>query len=307
MLKIALQVDHPASWNAAGDTTLMIALEAQKRGHALFFYMPEELTYSEGRVVAPLRAVRFHDDTNKWFEAEAATPTDLASMDVVLVRQDPPFDMGYITATYILERLPESVRVLNKPSALRDCPEKMWMLRFPEFVPPTLITRDLKAVQAFAEEHQEIILKPLHGYGGRSVFKAQAGDGNIASLVELWSEATREPFMVQRFLPEVKSEDKRVILINGKVIGATGRIPAQGEVRANFRVGGTAAAVELNAKQQGIMDAIGPALVEEGIHLAGVDLIGDWLTEVNVTSPTGFRPIKNLYGINPAEAFWDNL
>lgn len=307
MLKVALQVDDPAGWNAAGDTTLMIALEAQKRGHALFYYLAPELTYSDGVLVAPLRAVRFHDDVSHWFDAQAPTNADLSTMDVVLVRQDPPFDMGYITATYMLERLPDSVKVLNAPHALRDCPEKMWMLRYPEFLPPTMITRDLDAVQSFAQTHKDIILKPLHGYGGRSVFKCAAGDGNIAALVEQWNALAPEPFMVQQFLPEVASEDKRIILINGKVVGATGRIPAAGEIRANFRVGGTAAAVELNAKQQHICDTIGPALRDAGIHFAGVDLIGDYLTEVNVTSPTGFRAIKDLYGVNPAEAFWDSI
>ena len=307
MALIALQVDDPSGWNYKGDTTYMLALEAQKRGHSLFYYMPEELSWVDGRVLAPLRAVRFEESGEPRFTAEAPVLSDLATMDVVMLRQDPPYDMAYLSTTYLLERLPQSTLVLNDPKAVRDAPEKLWLMRYQEFMPPTLITRSLEQVQTFAEEHQSIILKPLYGYGGRSVFKAAAGDGNIAALVELWCEASRDPFMVQAFLPEVARQDMRVLLINGKVEGVTGRIPAAGEVRANFRVGGSAAAVELNAKQHAICDAIGPALAEAGIYFAGIDLIGDYLTEVNVTSPTGFRAVYDLYGINAAVAFWDGV
>jgi glutathione synthase len=234
-----------------------------------------------------------------------AKPTSLRSMDVVLMRQDPPFDMSYITATHLLETLKGKVAVWNDPAAVRNAPEKMSILGFHQYMPPTLISRDPATIAEFAAQHEAIVAKPLYGYGGRSVFKLSRGDSNLDTLLEHWSEANKEPLMWQQFRPEVTNQDKRVLFIDGKVEGVFGRAPAENSIRANMRVGGKPIAAELYKKQQEICDALSPFLKAQGLMLAGIDLIGDYLTEINVTSPTGFRAAERLYGINLAAKFWD--
>lgn len=306
-LSVAIQVDDPASWNPRTDSTLLLGLEAQARGHRLYYYTPQKLSFSEGALHAKGHAIRFFDDKKRWYEEEEETLLDLAGMDVVLVRQNPPFDMAYLTSLYLLESLGPDTRVCNAPAALRNRPEKWFAQSFADAVPPTLISRDADAIRAFHREQQEIVMKPLYGYGGRSVFHIARSGDNLEALLEHAFAASPEPWMFQRFLPEVAREDKRVILIDGKVEGVLGRIPAEGEVRANFRVGGTAAPATLNARQKEICERVGVVLKAEGVLFAGLDLIGDWLTEINITSPTGLRGLLDLYGQNAAVAFWDAL
>lgn len=307
-MRVALQLDHPSALNAAGDTSLAIAEEAQKRGYALYFYHPSCLALVNGLPVAtqayPLKLM--HGQTLH-FELGDMRVLPMHQLDVVLMRQDPPFDLAYITATYFLERLPASTRVLNNPKAVRDWPEKLSMFEFPDFIPPTLITRDAHAIREFLESQEHIVLKPLYGYGGHAVFKLHAGDVNLDAVLEYAFRSDPMPWIAQRFLPEVKDGDRRLIFIDGDLSGVLGRIPEEGQIRANLRVGGSGAAVKLSPKQELMVEHIGSWLREQNIYLAGVDFIGDYLTEINVTSPTGFRAIDAIYGTNLAAVFWDKL
>lgn len=306
MPTLALQIDHPSLWNPVGDSTLAIALEAQTRGMECVYYLPETLSYQDGRVVARGRPIRFFDNLERWYEEGEESLIHLDDMAAVLIRQDPPFDRAYITTTYYLEALPESVKVLNSPAAIRNLPEKWWSLRdFADYMPRTLVTRDAQLMRNFVTEEKNAVLKPFYGYGGKGVFLLKEGGENVESLIEHALLSSDEPWCVQQFLPEVATGDRRVIMINGKVSAVLGRIPAEGEIRANFRVGGTGAQVELTPKQQEICDNVGERLVREGILFAGLDLIGDYLTEINITSPTGIRIAQNLYSLNPAADFWD--
>lgn len=306
MTKIALQIDHPSLWNPIGDSTLALALEAQERGMECVYYLPETLSYSGGRVVARGRAVRFFDDLERWYEEGELELIHLDEMAAVLIRQDPPFDRAYITTTYYLEALPDTVKVLNSPAAVRNLPEKWWSLKdYAEHMPRTLVTRDAALMRDFVAEEKTAVLKPFYGYGGKGVFLLKEAGENIESLIEHALLSSDEPWCVQQFLPEVKTEDRRVIMINGTVSAVLGRIPAEGEIRANFRVGGTGEQVTLSAKQQEICDKVGLGLVREGVLFAGLDLIGEYLTEINITSPTGIRIAQNLYDVNPAADFWD--
>ena len=304
-MKIAVQLDHPSRLNAAGDTSFMLIEEAQKRGHSIAFYEAPQLSWHAGDVCAPLTPITIDMQASTVWKLGETKATSLRSMDVVLMRQDPPFDMAYITATHLLEQLAPDVAVWNNPASVRNCPEKLSILGFGQFMPPTLISRDPATIAAFAAEHEAIVAKPLYGYGGRSVFKLTRGDSNLETLIEHWMEASKEPLMWQQFRPEVSNADKRVIFIDGTLAAAFGRTPDAGSIRANMRVGGKAVASDLNDKQQAICAALSPFLKQHGLMLAGIDLIGDYLTEINVTSPTGLRAVERLYGINLATVFWD--
>lgn len=279
--------------------------EARKRGHALYFYEAPHLSWRNGEVIAPLTPIVVDFSQSPVWSTGAAKLTPLAEMDMVLMRQDPPFDMSYITATHLLERLPASTKVWNNPDSVRNAPEKLSILGFTEFMPPTLISRDPAAIGMFAAEHEAIVAKPLYGFGGHSVFKFARGDANLDTLLEHWCETSREPLMWQAFLPQVKEGDRRVLFIDGEVVSVFGRTPAEHSIRANMRAGGTPVAAILTAKQQTICDALSPFLRDQGLMLAGIDFIGDYLTEINVTSPTGLRAAERLYGINLATKFWE--
>lgn len=279
--------------------------EAQKRGHQVWFYEAPQLSWREGDVVAPLTSITMDMTAKPVFTLGEVKPQSLRGMDVVLMRQDPPFDMSYITATHLLEQLAGDVAVWNNPAAVRNAPEKLSVLGFAQFMPPTLISRDAAAIAEFAQAHEAIVAKPLYGYGGRSVFKLARGDSNLETLIEHWMEASKEPLMWQQFRPEVKHEDKRVLFIDGAVAAVFGREPAEQSIRANMRVGGKPVKAELNAHQQKICETLSPFLKSHGLMLAGIDLIGDYLTEINVTSPTGLRAAQGLYGVNLAATFWD--
>lgn len=306
-MKIAVQLDHPATLKAKTDTSFMLMEEATRRGHTVFYYEAPQLSWKAGAVSAPLTAITV-DMTKSpvWTTGETAH-TNLSEIDVVLMRQDPPFDMAYITATHLLEQLPNHVHVWNNPASVRNAPEKLSVMGFAQFMPPTLISRDPAAIMSFAAEHEAIVAKPLYGFGGRSVFKFARGDSNLETLLEQWSESSAEPLMWQQFRPEVKDSDRRVIFMDGKIAAVFGRAPAEHSIRANMRVGGTPVKAELTPKQLSICEALSPFLCTQGLMLAGIDLIGDYLTEINVTSPTGLRAVQWLYGINLAETFWDTV
>ena len=304
-MKIAIQLDHPSKLNPAGDTSFMILEEAQKRGHSVHFYEAPHLSWHKGDLVAPLTPLTIDISAKPAYTLGETKAASLRGMDVVLMRQDPPFDMSYITATHLLDQLAGDVAVWNNPTGVRNAPEKMSILGFHHYMPPTLISRDPAVIAQFASEHEAIVAKPLYGYGGRSVFKLTRGDSNLETLLEHWTEANKEPLMWQQFRPEVSKADKRVLFIDGKVEAAFGREPAENSIRANMRVGGKPVTAELNAKQQEICDALTPFLKSQGLMLAGIDLIGDYLTEINVTSPTGFRAAQKLYNVNLASVFWD--
>jgi glutathione synthase len=307
-LAVAIQMDPIDTINIDADSTFALALEAQARGHALYHYLPQALTLRNGRVYArgrPLEVFRRHGNHHRFGPFEEL---DLAGFDIVLMRQDPPFDMAYITATHLLELLPEEgPLVVNNPASVRNAPEKLFVLRFRDLMPPTLVTVDRDEIRAFWEEHGEIVLKPLFGMGGAGVFHLRRGDDNLNSLLEMYAAVHREPVMVQRYLPEIRQGDKRIILVEGEPKGAVLRVPPAGEARANLHVGGRAEKTELTAREREICAAIGPALREQGLVFAGIDVIGDWLTEINVTSPTGIQEIARLDGVEIAPLIWDAI
>ncbi|MCV2882674.1 glutathione synthase [Actibacterium sp. XHP0104] len=303
-LKVALQMDPIAPINIDADSTFRIAEEAQKRGHSLFYYTPDRLYWLDGKVMArgwPLEVRRVKGDH---FTLGDEIDVDLGEFDVVWLRQDPPFDMGYITTTHLLERVHPGTLVVNDPFWVRNFPEKLLVLQFPDLIPPTMIARDLGAIRAFKQEHGDVILKPLYGNGGAGVFRLDPNDRNLASLHELFTGISREPLIVQKFLPDVSNGDKRVILVNGEPVGAINRVPQPGETRSNMHVGGRAEKVELTARDREICEAIGPVLREHGQIFVGIDVIGDYLTEINVTSPTGIQELERFDGTNTAEKIW---
>ncbi len=308
-MKVAVQMDPLESINIAGDSTFALMLEGQRRGHSFFVYEPKDMSLQatiEGvRVFATGRCVLVRDVAGDHFTAKEPETHALSDFDVVWMRQDPPFDMAYITATHLLERLPASTLVVNDPAAVRNAPEKLFTLDFPDLMPPTLITRDIAAIEAFRAEHGDIILKPLYGNGGAGVFRLTANDANFAALYELFAETFREPFIVQQYLPQVREGDKRIILVDGAVAGVLNRVPKPGEVRSNMVVGGRAELAELTEREQEICARLGPVLRERGLLFVGIDVIGSWLTEINVTSPTGLRAIEALGGPNIAAMIWD--
>jgi glutathione synthase len=304
-LNVAIQMDHISTVNIAGDTTFALALEAQARGHRLNHYTPNRLSMRDGRVQAIAEALLVRDVRGDHFELGEGRRIDLGEMDVVLLRQDPPFDMSYITTTHLLERIHPGTLVVNDPAWVRNSPEKIFVTEFPDLMPETLITRDPDEIAAFRREFGDIIIKPLYGNGGAGVFHLQDGDRNLASLLEIFDRMFREPYIVQRYLKDVRAGDKRIILIEGEPVGAVNRVPSESDARSNMHVGGRAEKTELTDREREICARIGPALRERGFTLVGIDVIGGLLTEINVTSPTGIREVKRFGGADIAALFWD--
>jgi glutathione synthase len=304
-LKVALQMDPIGSVNIDADSTFRIALEAQERGHRLFYYTPDRLSFRTGRVMARGWPIEVRRERGNHVTYGEEVEVDLADWDVVWLRQDPPFDMGYITTTHILEMIHPQTLVVNDPFWVRNSPEKLLVLRFPSLTPPTLVARDLATIKAFRAVHGDVILKPLYGNGGAGVFRLDPQDRNLASLHELFMGINREPLIVQKYVPAVVQGDKRVILVDGEPVGAINRVPQPGETRSNMHVGGRAEAVGLTERDREICAAIGPTLREKGQVFVGIDVIGDWLTEINVTSPTGIQELERFDGINAAARMWE--
>jgi len=305
-LTVAVQMDPLESIAIAGDSTFALMLEAQARGHRLLHYRADQLSYEDGRVLALARPVALRASEGDHFDAGEAKRIDLGKdTDVVLMRQDPPFDIGYITATYLLERVARETLVVNDPRSVRDAPEKLFVLDFARFMPPTLISRDRDEIRAFQARHGDIVIKPLHGKAGEGVFKVGKDGSNLNALVELFAGLGREPFIAQAFLPAVSEGDKRIVLIDGEVAGAINRIPGKGEFRSNLAAGGSAAATELTPREREICDALGPELKARGLVFVGIDVIGGHLTEINVTSPTGIVAIDRFNGTDTPALFWD--
>ncbi|MBM3618189.1 MAG: glutathione synthase [Alphaproteobacteria bacterium] len=301
----AFQMDALDAINPKGDTTLTLMLEAQARGYRIFHYLPSTLAFENGKLTASGHFVQVHDDAAHHYDVLSAETLDLRQVKVVWLRQDPPFDMAYITSTYLLESLAPDVLVVNNPDAVRNCPEKWFVNDFPQYLPPTLVTTHLPAIEDFRKRHGDIIVKPLYGHGGNAVFRLKEDDGNFNALLEFMFKTSPEALVIQKFLPEVKDGDIRVVLVDGEVAGQIGRVPAHGEIRSNLRVGGTAAEISLTPRQWEICDALKQPLKDKGLLLVGIDLIGDYLTEVNVTSPTGIRSINALYGVKVEAQVWD--
>ncbi|AVF03625.1 MULTISPECIES: glutathione synthase [Devosia] len=307
-LKVAVQMDHIATINPTGDSTFAMMLEAQARGHELLHYTPDTLSLNGNVVSALCQKVTVSDaQKGEHFTLGEAARVDLSTQDVVLMRQDPPFDMNYITLTHLLERIHPNTLVVNPPAAVRNAPEKILVTEFPELMPPTLVTRDRAEIRAFRKEHGNIIVKPLYGNGGAGVFFIQEGDHNLASLLELFEANYREPFMVQRYLPDVRQGDKRIIIIDGEPVMGLNRIPADGEARSNMHVGGRPELSPLTEREKEICATIAPALKERDMIFVGIDVIGGYLTEINVTSPTGIREIKRFGGPDIAVLIWDAI
>jgi glutathione synthase len=308
-LRVAVQMDPLDGINIAGDSSFALMLKAQARGHRLWHYTAERLNYRDGRVWTLAHPVTVRPEPGNHFSFAAPEKIDLGrDIDVVLMRQDPPFDLGYITATHLLERITHETLVVNDPASVRNAPEKVWVLDFARFMPPTLVTRDLDEARAFLAEHGEIVVKPLHGNGGKAIFKVGRDGSNLSSLIEVFNTAYREPHMVQAFLPGVTNGDKRIVLVDGDVAGAVNRIPGEGEIRSNLAVGGTAAKTELTPREQEICAALAPELKRRGLLFVGIDVIGgEWLTEINVTSPTGIVAIDRFNGTDTAGLIWDAI
>ncbi|RLL71414.1 glutathione synthase [Paenirhodobacter hankyongi] len=303
-LKVAIQMDPIGAINIDADSTFRLAEEAQARGHELFYYTPDKLIYREGRVLARGWPLTVRREKGNHFTLGAEAEVDLSEFDVVWLRQDPPFDMGYITTTHILERIHPATLVVNDPFWVRNSPEKLLVLNFPDLTPPTLIARDLATIRDFKARHGDVILKPLYGNGGAGVFRLDPNDRNLASLHELFTGISREPLIVQKYVPAVVKGDKRIILVDGEPVGAINRVPAEGETRSNMHVGGRPERVGLTERDLEICARIGPVLREKGQVFVGIDVIGDWLTEINVTSPTGIQELERFEGTNIAEKIW---
>ncbi|MFN0043337.1 MAG: glutathione synthase [Alphaproteobacteria bacterium] len=307
-LSVAIQMDPIERINLDTDSTFMLALEAQRRGHAMFHYGPQDMSLRDGRVTARVRPILgLRREPGNHANMGVFQTLDLATADVVLMRQDPPFDMAYITATHMLEHIHPKTLVVNDPVHVRNAPEKLFVTHFPGLLPPTLITSDRNEVLTFRAEHKDIIVKPLFGNGGAGVFHIAPGDENLNALLELFTGLYREPIIVQRYLPEVRQGDKRIILVDGEPAGAVSRVPQAGEARANFHAGGAAQKSPLSARDREICAAIGPALREQGLVFVGIDVIGHYLTEINVTSPTGIQEINRLDGIAIEALIWDAI
>ncbi|HZG08063.1 MAG TPA: glutathione synthase [Allosphingosinicella sp.] len=306
---IAVQMDPLEGIAIAGDSTFALMVSAQARGHLLFHYLASGLSYREGRVLARGRDVEVAPVQGEHFSFGPWRSMDLGSeSDVVLMRQDPPFDLAYITATHLLERIQSETLVVNDPVSVRNAPEKLWVLDYARFMPPTLITRSLDETRAFQADHGEIVVKPLHGNAGAAVFRIGRDGGNLGALVELFGQVWPEPFMVQAFLPSVAQGDKRIVLVDGEVAGAINRMPGKGEIRSNLAAGGTAHAADLTPREREICEALGPELARRGLLFVGIDVIGgEWLTEINVTSPTGIVAIDSFNGTDTPARIWDAI
>jgi len=304
-LKVAFQMDPIERIDIRGDSTFALLLEAQWRGHDVFYYTPNNLSLSGGKLIAGGHSLTVEDKPGNHYRLAHPRSVDLAEFDVVHLRQDPPFDMAYITTTHLLERLQPKTLVVNDPAAVRNAPEKIFVLDFLDLMPPTLVTRSLDDIKAFHAKHKDIVVKPLYGNGGAAIFRISKGDTNLNSLIELLGLTFREPIMVQRYLPEVRKGDKRIILVDGEIAGAINRVPAPDETRSNLHVGGTAEPATLTKRDKEIGARLGPELKRRGLIFAGIDVIGDYLTEINVTSPTGIRQVAQFGGPDIAAMIWD--
>ena len=306
-LKVAVQMDPVERNNIAGDSTFALMLEAQSRGHELSYYTPDKLSMRDGRIIASAQSVRVRDVVGDHCTLGETSVIDLADVDVVLLRQDPPFDLAYVTTTHLLERIHPHTLVVNDPTSVRNAPEKLFVMKFPHLMPPTLITRDREQIDAFRAEHGDVVMKPLYGNGGAAVFKVSREDPNFGSLFDLFSVTFREPWVVQRFLPQVTQGDKRIILVDGEAAGAVNRVPAANDIRSNMVRGGAARPTDLTKRELEICETIRPDLKRMGLIFVGIDVIDGNLTEINVTSPTGLRAIKRLGGPDIAATIWDAI
>ena len=306
-LAVAIQMDPLETINIDADSTFVLALEAQARGHGLYHYLPRHLSYRNGRVVAKARPFEVRREQGRHFSVGAPEMIDLATLDVVLMRQDPPFNLAYISATHLLDRIHPETLVVNDPHHVRNAPEKLFVTHFAELMPPTLITYDVEEIKAFRREHQDVIVKPIYGNGGAGVFHLKPDDTNLGSLIELFQTYLNEPLMVQRYIPEIRNGDKRIILIDGEAAGAVNRVPAANDIRSNMVRGAAATPTELTEREREICATIGPHLKRMGQIFVGIDVIDGYLTEINVTSPTGLRAIKRLGGPDLAGPLWDAI
>src|ERR1700747_3595641 len=306
-LNVAVQMDPIERINIRGDSTFALLLEAQKRGHGLSYYTPDKLSLRGEELVAPVQSLNVRDEVGDHFTLGDPKRTDIASFDVVLLRQDPPFALAYITSTHFLERIHPKTLVVNGPAAVRNAPEKLIVMNFPQLMPPTLISRDLDEINAFRDQHGAVVMKPLHGHGGAAVFRIMPQDMNFGSLFDMFSVTFKEPWVIQRFLPEVKHGDKRIILVNGEFAGAVNRVPAADDLRSNMVRGGAAQATDLTPREREICNTLGPELKKRGLLFVGIDVIDGSLTEINVTSPTGIRAVARLGGPDIAAKIWDAI
>jgi len=306
-LNVAVQMDPIARINIRGDSTFALLLEAQKRGHGLSYYTPDRLSLRGEELVAPVQLLTVRDEASDHFTLGEPKRESLAGFDVVLLRQDPPFDLAYITSTHLLERIHPKTLVVNDPASVRNAPEKIFVMSFPHLMPPTLISRDIDEINAFRKEHGAVVMKPLHGHGGAAVFRVMPQDMNFGSLFDMFSVTFREPWVIQRFLAEVKHGDKRIILVDGEFAGAVNRVPATDDLRSNMVRGGAAKATDLTPREREICAALAPSLRERGLLFVGIDVIDGNLTEINVTSPTGIRAIARLGGPDVAPKIWDAI
>ena len=306
-LSIAVQMDPIDRINIRGDSTFALLLEAQQRGHRISYYTPDKLALLDGKLFAQVAPLQVRDTAGDHFTLGEWQRVALGDFDVVLLRQDPPFDLNYITSTHLLERIHPKTLVVNDPASVRNAPEKVFVTEFPQLMPPTLVTRDLTEIKAFRAQHGDIVMKPLYGKGGEAVFRLEKQDLNFGSLYDLFAATFREQWVVQKFLPEIRQGDKRIILVDGEYAGAVNRVPAPDDLRSNMVRGGSPEATELSAREKEICQTIGPALRERGLIFVGIDVIGGYLTEINVTSPTGIRAIKNVGGPDVAAMVWDRI
>ena len=306
-LKVGMQMDHVSGIHIEGDSTFALGLEAQARGHTLFHYEPNRLQLRGGTLSASIEEMKLQDVKGDHYSLGEAVTTDLSTLDVIHLRQDPPFDMAYITSTHLLERIHPKTLVVNDPASVRNAPEKILVTEFADLMPETLITRDTDSILKFREEMGDIIIKPLYGNGGAGVFLVTKEDQNLTSLLEMFDASFREPLIAQRYLKDVRAGDKRIILVDGEPVGAINRVPAEGDARSNMHVGGRAEHSELTKREREICEAIAPTLKERGFIFVGIDVIGDYMTEINVTSPTGIREVKKFSGTDIAALVWDAI
>jgi glutathione synthase len=307
-LTVAIQMDPIDRIDIGGDSTFALALEAQNRGHRLWYYLPKALVQRGSTVIAArAHELQVRNERGNHFTLGSAQPLDLSTTDVVLLRQDPPFDMGYITTTHVLERLPKRTMVVNDPYWVRNSPEKLFVTEYPDLMPPTLITSDPETIRSFRAEHREIVVKPLYGNGGSGVFRIREEDENLNAILEFFANFVKEPMVVQRYVPQVRQGDKRIILVDGEPVGAINRVPAKGEARSNMHVGGRPEKTQLTARELEICNRISPELKKRGLLFTGIDVIGDYLTEINVTSPTGIWEIRRFDGTDIAALIWNAI
>ncbi len=306
-LKIGVQMDHISTVNIDGDSTFALSIEAQNRGYELFHYTPDRLQFRGGKVSAAIEPMQLRQEKGNHYSLGEKTLTDLSELDVILLRQDPPFDMSYVSSTHLLERIHPETLVVNDPACVRNSPEKILVMDFPDLMPDTLITRDFEAINEFRREIGDIIIKPLYGNGGAGVFHITKGDLNLPALLEMFDANFREPFIAQRYLSDVRAGDKRIILVDGEPVGAINRVPAEGDARSNMHAGGRAEHSELTAREREICERIAPTMRENGFIFVGIDVIGDYITEINVTSPTGICEIHNFSGTDVASLVWDAI